>query len=175
MVDPSFNATVPTNTVLHTIAGNLTTGQIYNNATWNNNASTVSLTMPTPVAAPYVGPEPQPNTPTHNYTIMIFRQPSNFAIPSKYAQWMPLNESNPYTRTNFPVVQFTKDTGLGQPMAATYFRLDLSNANSAGSPTPASSAQAVTTTSVSGTTTTDALTGRTLLGALLPTSVYFLI
>lgn len=169
MVDPSYNATVPTNVVLHTIAGNLTAAQVY------SNGSGYALDIPKPVIAPYVGPEPQANTPTHNYTIMVFSQPDDFTIPSKYDQWLPLNESNPYTRTNFPLTDFAHDTGLEQPIAATYFRLALtSSTTSSKSSTPA--AQAASTSSTPNTAPITSIPKKKLLEALLPTtSLYFLI
>ncbi|KAJ5247765.1 hypothetical protein N7468_002748 [Penicillium chermesinum] len=175
MVDPSYNATVPTNTVLHTIVGNLTAGQAYN-ASWSDNKPTLALKGPQPVVAPYVGPEPPAHQPSHNYTIMLFSQPPNFQVPSKYDQWMTLDMSDPFTRTNFPVVNFARDTGLGQPVAATYFRLTLTSANQAGSTSTATAYENVaSSTSASGSVATGTVTGKTILRALLPTSVYFLI
>ena len=128
MVDPSYNATDPTNTVLHTIIGNLTISRPRNNTDWDSDAVTLALKSAQPPIAPYIGPEPQPNQPSHNYTLMVFSQPKNFKIPGKYNSWLPLNLSDVYTRVNFPVVDFVRETKLGQPVAATYFRLNLTNA-----------------------------------------------
>ncbi|KAJ5899969.1 hypothetical protein N7495_004713 [Penicillium taxi] len=122
MVDPSYNSTVPTNTVLHTIAGNITKGDISgNDLTLDYGATSI---------APYTGPEHKAGQSNHNYTLLLFSQPDNFNIPSKYDSYLPLNLSNVYTRVNFPVVDFVSDTGLGQPIAAIYFRLDLSSESS---------------------------------------------
>lgn len=120
MVDPDYNATVPTNVVLHTMVGNLSSG-----STAGHPAALTTLTSADEALAAYIGPQPPPGKPSHNYTLMLFEQPHNFSIPPAFQSFLPLNLSNVYTRVNFPLVDFVRQTGLGSPVAATYFRLDL--------------------------------------------------
>ena len=57
----------------------------------------------------------------HSYTLLLFKQPKIFTVPSIFHVFLPLNISDPLNRVNFPVVDFAKETGLGNPIAANYF------------------------------------------------------
>ncbi|KAI9730785.1 MAG: hypothetical protein M1818_008065 [Claussenomyces sp. TS43310] len=98
MVDPDYNASVPTNVVLHTIVSNLT----------NNEAPDGTLTLASiaPALAAYVGPEPQAGEASHNFTLLLFQQPGSFSVPLAFESFLPLNLSNVYTRVTFPQVDF---------------------------------------------------------------------
>ena len=141
MVDADFNETVHTNTVLHTIDGNLSAPSTSPSAT-----RPVQLSAAPEPLAPYIGPQPPKGKASHNYTIMIFEQPKNFSVPADFSSFIPLNLSDVYTRTNFPVVDFAKAVGLGQPLAATYFRLDLANGTAAGGNSSSGAGNASVTT-----------------------------
>lgn len=135
MIDPDYNKTVPTSVVLHTIVGNLTASPHPFNASNQTtkpgvnspafNTSFVPLHTSSPALAPYIHPLPQPGQPTHNYTLLLFRQPFDFSVPAAFQSFLPLNLSNVYTRTNFPLLDFVRESGLRQPIASSWFRLIL--------------------------------------------------
>lgn len=178
MVDPSYNTTVPTNTALHTIEGNLTAKRSSKGSDKPRKSDATALVSSTPLIAPYIGPQPPKNGPTHNYTLMLFSQPADFTIPAKYDSWLPLNLSDVYTRVNFPVVEFVRDTGLGQPVAATYFQVNLTSGSATttnGSSTPTGGQQAPATTTATGGASGSLELGMGLFGLLLSISMYWLI
>jgi hypothetical protein len=114
MVDADYNKTTPTNVNLHTLYANLTA-----------EGSTSSE------VAKYLAPQPQLVGATHNFTLLLFRQPeSDFTIPAEYASYVATNSHTPYNRINLPLPQFLKDTGLGKPLAANWFREKASNSSS---------------------------------------------
>lgn len=127
MVDPSYNASVPTNVVLHTIVANITA--LSGGAPIHELVSASS-----PALAAYIGPQPPAGKPTHNYTLLVFAQPKGFVVPTAFDSFLPLNLSNVYSRVNFPLLDFVKDGNLGNPVAANWFRLNLtSSTNSTAS------------------------------------------
>lgn len=105
MVDPDTNTTDPASVALHTIVTNLTLA----------NSSSGDI------LAKYVAPEPSGTAP-HNYTLLLFKQPSNFTVASIYDPYFPLNLSDVWNRVNFPLPQFLNSTGLGKPVAANWFQ-----------------------------------------------------
>ncbi|KAJ5913378.1 PEBP-like protein [Penicillium tannophilum] len=130
MVDPDTNTTDPTSVALHTIVTNLTLA----------NSSSGDI------LAKYVAPEPSGTAP-HNYTFLLFKQPSNFTVASIYDPYFPLNLSDVWNRVNFPLPQFLNSTGLDKPIAANWFQ-EKSESNS-------------TTTSASGTVTATSSSAQT--------------
>lgn len=176
MVDPSYNKTVPTNTALHTIEGNLTASRPLH-ARQSNNSEATALVSSSPPIAPYAGPQPPKDDPSHNYTLLLFSQPKDFTIPAKYGSWLPLNLSNIYTRVNFPVVDFVRDTGLGKPVAATYFEVNLTSgsATTTGSATPTRGHQTPSTTTATGGSTKVPGQVSALFGFLFSSCVYWLL
>lgn len=117
MVDPNFNATVPTNTVLHYLLPGLRTGS---NCTRIGNLTFAPLISRSPPAAAYIGPQP-PSPLPHSYTLLLFAQPANFTVPSAFAGFLPLGKGG-LNRVNFPVIDFVKETAIGSPVAANYFK-----------------------------------------------------
>ena len=117
MVDPDYNATVPTNTVLHYLLPGL---RSENSSTRIGNLTFTPLTSRHAPLAAYIGPQPTSTRP-HSYTLLLFAQPKNFTVPPRFDAFLPLNTSDPLNRVNFPVVDFVKETGLGSPVAANYF------------------------------------------------------
>lgn len=73
---------------------------------------------------PYLQPSPPVGDVPHSYNIVVFAQPANFSIPAQYS-----NLTN--NRVPFNVSQFVLDTGLGQPLAGSYFQVQ----NLTGTPT----------------------------------------
>lgn len=149
MVDPDINTTNPFSVGLHTIISDFST----------SNSSQH-------VWAEYVAPEPQGSSP-HNYTLLLFKQPNNFTIPSRYDSWLPLNMSDVYTRLNFPLQSFLNQTGLDKPLAANWFREGASaeaTTTSSGIATPTGSAtQTATSSSVA---SLESVGGQTVLALL---------
>ena len=61
----------------------------------------------------YFPPSPPAGDPPHRYTFLLYSQPNNFQIPSKYSN---LKQS----ALGFDVNAFTTASGLGQPKAANF-------------------------------------------------------
>lgn len=118
MVDPDYNATVATNTVLHYLFSGL---RSTSNVTRTSNFTYFPLISKSAPAAAYIGPQPTKPLP-HSYTLLLFAQPANFSVPSAFAKFLPLNLSDTLNRVNFPVVDFVNKTALGMPVAANYFK-----------------------------------------------------
>ncbi|RAK83475.1 PEBP-like protein [Aspergillus costaricaensis CBS 115574] len=155
MVDPDWNKTTPPSVIVHTVVANLTT--------------TINSTSNENVLASYIAPAPKSGT--HNYTLLLFDQPSNFSIPSRYESFMLTDDDTPLNRLNLPLVSFLNQTGLGSPVAANYFRVTAaSNDTSNSSSTSGSS----TTTSSGTSTSTSAAASKTSSGAghKMPTGSY---
>jgi Phosphatidylethanolamine-binding protein. len=122
MVDPDWNKTSPPSVIVHTVVANLTTN--------------VNSTSKANVITTYVAPQPMSGT--HNYTLFLFNQPSNFSIPVRYASFMETTDQTQLNRLNLPLENFINQTGLGTPVAANYFRVTASNGTSTGTATTAS-------------------------------------
>ena len=94
--------------LVHWVATNVTLGS-------RNNSTNASQLIPnSPV--PYLQPSPPVGDVPHSYNIVVFPQTANFSIPEKYS-----NLTN--NRLPFDVSQFVSDTGLGQPIAGSYFQV----------------------------------------------------
>ncbi|KAJ5948774.1 PEBP-like protein [Penicillium verhagenii] len=113
MVDPDTNATDPTSVALHTIVTNLT---IANSSSGNT-------------LAQYIAPEPSGTSP-HNYTLLLFKQPSNFTVASMYDPYLALDLTDVYNRVNFPLRQFINSTGLDEPVAANCYNFSFWDSDS---------------------------------------------
>lgn len=70
------------------------------------------------VECPYL--EPEPPADPHDYVILLYKQPNNWTVPEQYAKINP--PSNIPDRLNFSLPDFMASSGLGAPIAATYFR-----------------------------------------------------
>ncbi|KAJ6092814.1 PEBP-like protein, partial [Penicillium sp. IBT 16267x] len=127
MVDPDTNTTDPASVALHTIVTNLSLA----------NSSSGD------VLAKYVAPEPSGTAP-HNYTFLLFKQPSNFTVASIYDPYFPLNLSDVWNRVNFPLPSFINSTGLDKPVAANWFQ---EKSESTSASTTASGTATATSTS----------------------------
>lgn len=66
--------------------------------------------------APYYPPGPPAELPprAHRYIQLLFRQPANLSIPSKFSDIIQ-------KRVGFDAIQFIAETGLGPVLAANYF------------------------------------------------------
>ncbi len=90
--------------------------------------------------APYIGPAPPPDG-VHRYTLLLFAQPSGFAIPAPFKAINP--PADIPARIGFNITQFAAAAGLGRPLAGTYFRVvnNSATASSTGRPAQTSPAQ----------------------------------
>lgn len=132
MVDPDYNKTTPTNVILHTL--------------WANITAEGSLTTSSEVTK-YLTPQPQPVGATHNYTLLLFRQPEgDFTIPAEYASYVATNSHTPYNRINLPLPQFLSDTGLGKPVAANWFKEKATGSSKSATKTPSCSTPSASVT-----------------------------
>lgn len=133
MVDPDLNSKHPTSVGLHQLTVNVTT-----NGT--DHAAHV---------ARYIEPMP-PGPLAHNYTFLLFEQPRNFTLPTKYSDFFKTTDDSPKNRLNFRLDSFVNDTGLGKPVAANWFRQNATGTHAtgghgaSGSPTTSSSASTET-------------------------------
>ncbi|RAL12612.1 mitochondrial 54S ribosomal protein mL38 [Aspergillus homomorphus CBS 101889] len=128
MVDPDINKTNPMYVGMHTMAINLTTS---------------GKTSDEDAICTYFYPEPTEG-PAHNYTFLLFKQPQNFTVPRQYSPFLATTSNTPYNRINFPLMEFVKEAGLGEPVAANYFQ-EAAESNSTA--TSSSSTTATTATS----------------------------
>lgn len=95
--------------LVHWVASNVTLGPRV------SNSNSTPLVIPNgPV--PYLQPSPPVGDIPHNYNVVVFQQPANFSVPAQYS-----NLTN--NRFPFNVSQFVADTGLGQPLAGSYFQV----------------------------------------------------
>lgn len=155
MVDPDWNITSPPSVILHTVVTDLTTG--------TNSSSDAK------VVASYIAP--QPKSGTHNYTLFLFDQPSNFSIPPTYETFVETTAQTPLNRLNLPLESFINQTGLGAPVAANYFRVTAasnSSSNSSGTTTT------TTTGTATGTATSTAASNTNTSGATAIKGNYYL-
>lgn len=103
--------------LIHWVAANVTLG-----ARVSTSNSTPLVIPNAPV--PYLQPSPPVGDVPHSYNIVVFQQPANFSIPAQYSNLTA-------NRVPFNVSQFVRDTGLGQPLAGSYFQVQ----NLTGTPT----------------------------------------
>ncbi|RMZ44798.1 hypothetical protein AFCA_011014 [Aspergillus flavus] len=138
MIDPDWNKTTPPSVIVHTVVANLTTAV--------NSSSAAN------VLASYIAPAPRSGT--HNYTLFLFNQSTNFSIPNRYESFMLTDDDTPMNRLNLPLVGFLNQTGLGSPVAANYFRVTAASndtSTSSDRPGPSTSSGAAPSETSSGT------------------------
>lgn len=73
-------------------------------------------------AAPYIPPSPSKGTPhsVHKYVILLYKQPPKYSLPDclRNATLSPAID----VRAAFNLDQFVKAAGLGEPVAASWFK-----------------------------------------------------
>lgn len=75
----------------------------------------------TAVGAAYFTPSPPGGDGPHRYTLLLYPQPEGFTVPQAYASFSPPADAN--ARYPFNMSGFAADAGLGQPVAANWFRV----------------------------------------------------
>ena len=124
--------------------------------------STVNASIP---STEYLPPTPPGGDGPHRYTILLFEQPEDFAVPSEYASFIPPNEVT--NRFPFDIAGFVKAAGLDVAIGANWFEVLNGTAEETqialtavpgptGTMTPTASSRAETTTSVTTGTTASA-------------------
>lgn len=101
----------------------------------------------TAVGAEYVTPSPPGGDGPHRYTLLLYPQPANFAVPQAFASFSPPADLN--ARYPFNMTGFAEAAGLGQPIAANWFRVvnDTTDATSSSSSSLASGSATASATS----------------------------
>ncbi|KAI0058827.1 PEBP-like protein [Artomyces pyxidatus] len=94
-------------------------------------ANRALLVNSTPAITDYLAPGPPPGSGPHRYTVLLFVQPDNFSSAAAGL----VDQSTP--RTNFNLTTFAQKTGLGDPIAGTFFLTGpAQDASSGGNSTP---------------------------------------
>ncbi|OCT51351.1 hypothetical protein CLCR_08825 [Cladophialophora carrionii] len=117
-----------------------------------------NFTSATPLA--YIPPTPPGGDIAHRYTIIMYRQPEGFNIPSGFESFFE-EKSDLSNRLDFDIAGFVSASGLGEPVGANWFQVQNrteSASNSSSSTTTSTEAsstasQTNATTTVAGTET----------------------
>ncbi|GLB35283.1 putative phosphatidylethanolamine-binding protein [Lyophyllum shimeji] len=117
------------------------------------NASAAAITA-------YAGPGPAAGSGPHRYVIVLYRQPDSFKAPSDLSQPVP-------GVTRFDLNAYTKDSGLGPIVAATYITVEDGTATIS---IPATSSVVSSTLVVPQPTRTGTTSGTATTGANGPTT-----
>ena len=81
---------------------------------------TMTLSSSQRVIAPYYPPGP-PAGQTHTYGIFLYKQPTDFAIPTNYISFFNNLTASVVNRIGFNLTTFALEAGLGTPVAANWF------------------------------------------------------
>ncbi|KAI1408089.1 phosphatidylethanolamine-binding protein [Hypoxylon sp. FL1857] len=168
MVDPdALQGDIETETGLHTIQGNFTCDSEH--VTTLGNTSFVPLRSDSEPLAPFIPPMPQPKNPvvTHRYTLLLFNQPLNYALPERLTYALPLDLSNVTNRLNFNIPDFSESVG-NSIVAGTYFDVDSPKADSStpsSSATPSSTGTGEASSSPTSPSAASRLGGLSIIGA----------
>lgn len=112
MIDP----TVSVGTFLHWFQPNLVPS-----ANRNLTVDVVATNASTAVGASWIYPQPPADGYAHQYVVLLYRQPSNWAVPSNYSRINP--PANLYARFPFDMADFQRASGLSDPVGTDYFRV----------------------------------------------------
>ncbi len=116
----------------------------------------------TAVGAEYIPPTPPGGDIAHRYSVLLYPQPEGFTVPEAFASFSPPADVN--ARYPFNMSGFAGAAGLGQPVAANWFRVINETSTETGSSTVSGTASITSTASgsavtASAVTTTSAATG----------------
>ncbi|OAG37749.1 hypothetical protein AYO21_07992 [Fonsecaea monophora] len=105
----------------------------------------------TAVGAEYLTPSPPGGDGPHRYTLLLYPQPEGFTVPQAYISFSPPADTN--ARYPFNMSGFAAAAGLGQPIAANWFRVvnDTSSTSTVSSSTSSVTESAATTSVETGT------------------------
>ncbi|KIW26473.1 uncharacterized protein PV07_09566 [Cladophialophora immunda] len=115
----------------------------------------------TAVGAEYLTPSPPAGDGPHRYTLLLYPQPEGFTVPQAYISFSPPADTN--ARYPFNMSGFAEAAGLGQPVAANWFRVvnDTTSSTSTASSSagPATATAATTSVETSAATSASASSG----------------
>lgn len=139
MIDPTTAA----GTFLHWFQPNLVPG-----GNGNLTVDVVATNASTAIGASWIYPQPPADGYAHQYVILLYQQPPNWAVPSNYSRVSP--PANVYARFPFDMADFQRAAGLDDPIGTDYFRVLNGTADQTSSIAGATSSAIATTTSASG-------------------------
>lgn len=142
MIDPTTAA----GTFLHWFQPNLVPS-----ANRNLSVDVVATNASTAVGASYIYPQPPADNYAHQYVILLYRQPPNWAVPSNYSRINP--PASVYDRFPFDMADFQRAAGLGDPIGTDWFRVLNGTAEQTSSLATATPTAAMTSGGSSATTT----------------------
>ena len=122
-LDVPINSSAPNatrETLLHWFQPNLISNMVHVNITSPPNVL-VSNNDTSIAGAPYIQPGPPAGSGPHRYTLLLFAQPANFAVPSAFASIDP--PANTSARIGFNITTFMKDAKLDAPVAGNFFQV----------------------------------------------------
>jgi len=96
----------------------------------------------TAIGAEYITPTPPGGDGPHRYDLLLYPQPEGFAVPEAFASFSPPADVN--ARFPFNMSGFAVAAGLGQPIAANWFRVVNDTTTETGSSTALASATSTT-------------------------------
>lgn len=82
-----------------------------------------ALTASTPPTTPYLSPSPPAGASAHRYLLVLYAQPSTLSITS------PFGSPAPQAGSNISLSDFSTEYGLGAPVAASWFSVQVGGAN----------------------------------------------
>ncbi|EXJ58363.1 hypothetical protein A1O7_05788 [Cladophialophora yegresii CBS 114405] len=101
-----------------------------------------NFTSATPLA--YIPPTPPGGDIAHRYTLIMFRQPEGFNIPSGFESFFE-EKSDLSNRLDFDIAAFVSASGLGEPVGANWFQVQNKTASGSTSSSTTQSASATST------------------------------
>lgn len=112
MIDP----TISLGTFLHWFQPNLVP-----DANGNLTVDVVAINASTAVGASWIYPQPPADGYAHQYVVLLYRQPPNWAVPSNYSTINP--PADIYARVSFDMADFQRAAGLSDPVGTDFFRV----------------------------------------------------
>ncbi|EXJ59310.1 uncharacterized protein A1O5_12191 [Cladophialophora psammophila CBS 110553] len=113
----------------------------------------------TAVGAEYLTPSPPAGDGPHRYTLLLYPQPEDFTVPQAYISFSPPADVN--ARYPFNMSGFAEAAGLGQPIAANWFRVvnDTTSTETGSSTTSTASASSSASASASASSSVNSAAG----------------
>ncbi|EHY54130.1 hypothetical protein ABEF92_008286 [Exophiala dermatitidis] len=96
-------------------------------------------------AASYIPPSPPAGDGPHRYTLLLYSQPQDFQVPNSFQDFFATKNS---VRVGWDMAGFAEAAGLGEPVAANWFRVQ--NGDSTGTTGAVSSSSAASATATGG-------------------------
>lgn len=117
----------------------------------------VATNASTAIGASYIYPQPPADGYAHQYVILLYQQPPNWAVPSNYSRINP--PADVYARFPFDMADFQRAAGLSEPVGTDYFRVLNGTAEQTSSLAGATPSATMASGSASATATAASKTG----------------